>query len=238
MAVCDRCGKANDPQATNCRRCGTRLRPDRLSEASHVAGFGSPAGGRSPAVRGRLVSVREDGTDSAVNWLESDQVDIGREEGDVRFDDPQLAPRHARLNLTLGGAMLTPLDRRNGVYVRLRGLTELADGDHLLLGRQVLRFETVPEHERRPRAAREDGVVLFGTPSRPAWGRLRQMMASGLGRDVYHLSGAESRARPRARGSRCSPTTNSCRGATPACGWRPPACCSRTSAARTAPMYV
>jgi hypothetical protein len=67
----------------------------------------------------------------------------------------------------------------------------LTDGDHILLGRQVLRFEMLPPHERLPRPAVEDGVVLFGTPSPPAWGRLRQLTASGLGRDLYHLARSE-----------------------------------------------
>jgi pSer/pThr/pTyr-binding forkhead associated (FHA) protein len=144
--------------------------------------------GGAVELRGRLVEVLPDGQDHTVHWLESNQVDLGSQEGDIVFDDPQLAPRHCRLNLTLGGAMVTPLDTRNGIYLRLRHDVELVDGDHLLLGRQVLRFERVPEHEQHSRPAVEGGVVLFGTPTPPAWGRLRQMMASGVGRDVIHLS--------------------------------------------------
>lgn len=196
---------------------GTRPRAQRLSAATPSqsrAGGGTvaPAPNRTPDVaerkaargpgaavnvRGRMVSVLPNGKDETVYWLEDEQIDIGRtqeigrQRGGIRIDDPQLAPLHARLNMTLGGALLTPLDRRNGVYLRLRAVAELADGDHVLLGRQVLRFEVLPEHERRPRPGIEDGVVLFGTPSPPAWGRLRQLTASGLGRDLYHLSRAE-----------------------------------------------
>lgn len=188
---------------------GTRARSQRLPPVSPASvardapaqrGLARPArterdGGRAPGaavnVRGRMISILPTGEEDTVYWLENDQVDIGRQQGDIRIDDPQLAPRHARLNLTLGGAMVTPLDRRNGVYVKLRGVAELIDGDHILLGRQVLRFEVLPEHERRPRAAVEDGVVLFGTPAAPAWGRLRQLSSSGLGRDLYHLSRGE-----------------------------------------------
>lgn len=149
------------------------------------------APGAAINVRGRMISILPTGQDDVVYWLEDDQIDIGRQQGNIRIDDPQLAPRHARLNLTLGGAILTPLDRRNGVYLKLRSQVELSDGDHILLGRQVLRFEVLPEHERRPRPAIEDGVVLFGTPSPAAWGRLRQLTSSGLGRDLYHLSRAD-----------------------------------------------
>jgi pSer/pThr/pTyr-binding forkhead associated (FHA) protein len=204
MWHCKPCGKENPDSARTCRRCGTRNRADRLSEATHVVGAisalppthttAAPPHRRGGVVsgavarRGRLISVLPSGQDDTVHWLESDQVDLGRLEGDILFDDPQLAPRHARLNLTLGGAMLTPLDGRNGVYLRIRAAVELTDGDHILLGRQVLKFEVLTEHERRPAVAIEDGVILFGTPTAEAWGRLRQMTSSGLGRDVVHLS--------------------------------------------------
>ena len=199
MARCDRCGQENRDDAHSCRRCGTLIRAERLSEAAHVLASPHSAmsrkGGPGPAspvvVRGRLISVLPSGKDDKTFWLEDDQVDIGRSQGDIRIDDPQLAPRHARLNLTLGGAMVTPLDHRNGVYLRLRSVHELRDGDHILLGRQVLRFETVPEHERHAHPAIEDGVVLFGTPAPVAWGRLRQLASSGLGRDLYHLARTE-----------------------------------------------
>jgi len=200
MWRCKPCGRENPDSTRTCRRCGTRHKSDRLSETVHVVGAASappppPAPRARPGVlagavslRGRLITVLPSGADDAIHWLESDQVDVGRWEGDIRLEDPQLAPRHARLNLTLGGAMITPLDTRNGVYLRLRSAVDLTDGDHILLGRQVLKFEVPGEHEKRPRPAVEDGVVLFGTPTPPAWGRLRQMTASGLGRDVIHLS--------------------------------------------------
>lgn len=189
MARCGSCHLENREGATTCRRCGTPLRAQRLSEAAHLPGAGSgPVPGRN---RGRLVSVLPSGKDDAVYALGADQLDIGRREGEIRIDDPLLGPRHARLNPTPGGLLVTPLDSRNGVYLRLRSVAELADGDQILLGRQVLRFETVPEHEQRVRPAVEDGVVLFGTPTLPSWGRLRQLTSSGLGRDLYHLSKPE-----------------------------------------------
>ena len=90
-----------------------------------------------------------------------------------------------------GGRVLAPLETRNGVYVKLRSAAELADGDQILLGKQVLRFESVPEIERNLRPAVEHGVALFGTPTRPAWCRLRQVTAAGVSRDVYYVSRGE-----------------------------------------------
>ena len=76
------------------------MRADRLSEAAHVnatprapAPRPGRAGHAAPVVvRGRLVSVLPTGQDDTIFWLEDDQVDIGRTEGDIRINDPQLAP--------------------------------------------------------------------------------------------------------------------------------------------------
>src|SRR5262245_34962699 len=136
----------------------------------------------------RLVVVHRDGTDGITYNLLGDQIDIGRTEGDLLFADPHLAPRHARIVASLTGRVLTPLETRNGVYVRLRGPVDLQDGDYVLMGKQVLRFETVSEPERNVRPAIEHGVVVFGTPVRPPWARLRQITPAGVGRDVYHLA--------------------------------------------------
>jgi pSer/pThr/pTyr-binding forkhead associated (FHA) protein len=136
----------------------------------------------------RLVVVHRDGTDGITYNLLGDQIDIGRTEGDLLFEDPHLAPRHARIVASLTGRVLTPLETRNGVYVRLRGPVDLQDGDYLLMGKQVLRFETVTEPERNVRPALEHGVVVFGTPVRPPWARLKQITPAGVGRDVFHLT--------------------------------------------------
>jgi pSer/pThr/pTyr-binding forkhead associated (FHA) protein len=136
----------------------------------------------------RLVVVHRDGTDGIAYNLLGDQIDIGRSEGDLLFEDPHLAPRHARIVASLAGRVLTPLENRNGVYVRLRGSIDLQEGDHLLVGKQVLRFELLTDAERNLRPALEHGVVVFGTPVRPPWARLRQITPASVTRDVFHLS--------------------------------------------------
>ena len=196
-SICGHCGSAVAEAARFCPYCGTPSGPQRLSEAAHVPGFSGFGAGRSAerdgfSGRTRFVAVKLDGSDGDTFPLDRDQVDIGRGEGDIRFDDPQLANRHLRVAVTRGACLLTPLDQVNGAYLRLRGAFELVDGDVILLGLQVLRFEMVPPHEKDLRPAVERGVVLFGTPSRPApWGRLRQLTTSGVGRDMYYISRPE-----------------------------------------------
>jgi pSer/pThr/pTyr-binding forkhead associated (FHA) protein len=218
MIKCGRCGNLNAGDVLFCQYCGTRLveqrlpdavsvdrapasnrSTDRLIEPSPQLAHAPPAlGPMAGAVRGamnqqqqtgfRLVVVHRDGTDGITYNLLGDQIDIGRTEGDLLFEDPHLAPRHARIVASLTGRVLTPLETRNGVYVRLRGPVDLQDGDYLLMGKQVLKFETVSEPERNVRPALEHGVVVFGTPVRPPWARLKQITPAGVGRDVFHLT--------------------------------------------------
>jgi pSer/pThr/pTyr-binding forkhead associated (FHA) protein len=215
MIKCGRCGNLNAGDVLFCQYCGTRLVEQRLPEVVSIER--APGSNRSTdrliepsphaanvpavqplaaAVRGaanqqtgfRLVVVHRDGTDGITYNLLGDQIDIGRTEGDLLFEDPHLAPRHARIVASLTGRVLTPLEARNGVYVRLRGAVDLQDGDYVLMGKQVLKFETVSEPERNVRPALEHGVVVFGTPVRPPWARLKQITPAGVGRDIFHLT--------------------------------------------------
>lgn len=136
----------------------------------------------------RLVVVNRDGTDGMVYSLIGSQIDIGRAEGDLLFDDPYLGGRHARIAAQGGVRVLTDLETRNGIYRRLRAPTDLNEGDEILIGKQVLRFEEVPEGERNLRPAVERGMTLFGTAASPPWGRLRRIAATGLTDDLFHLS--------------------------------------------------
>jgi pSer/pThr/pTyr-binding forkhead associated (FHA) protein len=201
MIKCGRCGNSNADDVLFCQFCGTRLSDQRLPErppererllepapGPHVT-MGQPPIVRPGYEPGfRLVVVHRDGTDGITYNLLGDQIDIGRTEGDLLFDDPHLAPRHARIASSLSGRVLTPLEPRNGVYVRLRGAVDLHDGDYFLVGKQVLRFDLLPEAERVLRPALEHGVVIFGTPVRPPWGRLRQITPAGITRDMFHLT--------------------------------------------------
>jgi pSer/pThr/pTyr-binding forkhead associated (FHA) protein len=186
--VCPSCGADNPPETNFCGSCGVSVH-EPLGKGRSTMPERGPVPGTAGA---RLVAVRRDGTDGPSFPIEGDQIDLGRTDGDLRFDDPHLAARHVRLARRPEGYVVLPLDTRNGVYVRVTRPAELTEGDHLLLGKQVLRFEHVPELERSLRPAVEQGVVLFGTPVKPPWGRLRQMTAAGTTRDVFHLTRSET----------------------------------------------
>ncbi len=206
---CSQCGRSNAPSATFCQFCGRAFSAAAplvcvvcKTENPSDTNFCFECGGRlkmavsavPPAGaprRARLVAVRRDGTDGAIYPFDRDQLDIGRVDGDLLFDDPHLAARHARILRQGGQFVLVPLELRNGVYVRIRTPVPLCNGDHVLVGKQVLMFEEIPAMERALPPGIEQGVVLFGTPTRAPWGRLRQMTAAGTARDIYHLTRPE-----------------------------------------------
>ena len=208
---CPGCRTPNPTGTHYCYNCGERL--DGATVANPLpppevltAGTRSmpppgrePSGGHEAAAprdpsgsgRSRLIAVRRDGTDGPTYEIGSAQFDIGRTDGDLTFDDPHLGPRHARITYRDGQHVLQPMETRNGVYVRIRQPVELLDGDMFLIGKQVIRFEVPFEVEKNLRPAVEHGVVYFGTPVKPPWGRLRQMTAAGTSRDIFHLTRAE-----------------------------------------------
>jgi pSer/pThr/pTyr-binding forkhead associated (FHA) protein len=139
----------------------------------------------------RLVQLNGDGSDGEVHQLGAGTIDIGRTSGHLVFDDPFLAGRHARITATAEGHMVTPLERRNGVYRRLRGPAEVVPGDKILIGQQLLMFDVLPDLERAASVGTENGVIIFGSRTRPSWGRLLQLTPAGVSRDVYHLGRPE-----------------------------------------------
>ena len=139
-------------------------------------------------VDAQLVAILKDGSDGRVFPLAGDQIDIGRSEGDVVLpDDPYLSPRHARLAKRADGWFLRDLDSVNGIFVRIREPVDLSDGDMILLGQQVLSFETLSDGETPLGPASQRGVLVFGTPEVPRIARLVQYTTEGVGRDVHNL---------------------------------------------------
>ena len=88
-----------------------------------------------------LVLVNDDGSVGARHPI-SQQVDIGRGQVELRYSDPYLSDRHARVVREDGGYTLLDLASVNGVYRRIREPVALTDGDFVLVGQTDV---TVPD---------------------------------------------------------------------------------------------
>jgi pSer/pThr/pTyr-binding forkhead associated (FHA) protein len=158
---------------------------------SQSAAAASAAVVRAP-VYGLLITLNRDGSDGPSVEVSSENFDIGRSEGGLTFqDDSYLAPRHLRLTVREGRVLLRSLDTVNGVFIKVRESVELSSGDAFLVGKELLRFEALAPEERDPPSLIENGVRIFGSAPRAAWGRLRQLTLAGTTRDAWHLTRPE-----------------------------------------------
>lgn len=149
--------------------------------------------GQRPEDRAKLVVIGQDGKPGREYEIESDQTDVGREEGSILLvNDPYVSPRHARLLFREGRFFIRDLESVNGVYVRLRAAERLQHADLVLVGLEVLRFEVVSDAERGLGPAAERGTQVFGSPAAPRYARLCQRTVEGVTRDVYYPTREET----------------------------------------------
>ena len=187
-ASCWRCHASVGPEDPLCRFCGAALREATSHAVRHTPQSTPAVVPRSDFGAARLVTLLKDGSEGRSIPLSEGDADVGASEGEVTFpDDPYMSPRHARVTCRGGTYTVRDLDSANGVYVRLRDTTDLRDGDMVLLGQQVLRFELLGDGELSLGPAWQSGVLVFGTPEAPRYARLVQYTTEGVGRDVHYL---------------------------------------------------
>ena len=91
----------------------------------------------------RLVQILRGGTTATQVCARETSVTVGREGCDMNFpNDPYMSTRHCKVELTSGGAyQLTDSGSKNGTYLAIHGERELAHGDYLFIGRELLRVD-------------------------------------------------------------------------------------------------
>jgi pSer/pThr/pTyr-binding forkhead associated (FHA) protein len=188
-SACPGCGAGTEPGTRFCKFCGTPIESGAASAPlAPLAPLAPAAVAATQQLRGQVVVIQRDGSEGRAYPLEGPQTDVGSREGDILLpEDPYLSPRHARIERRSDAFVLVDLGSTNGVYLRLREPVELTDGTMFLIGQQVLRFQVLPEAERRVGPAKQQGVMLFGTPEMPRLARIAQYTTEGLERDVYYL---------------------------------------------------
>jgi pSer/pThr/pTyr-binding forkhead associated (FHA) protein len=93
----------------------------------------------------RVVEVLEGGEAGNASHVRSEGLTIGREDCDMTYhEDEHLEPKHVQVDVVPGGARLTDLGSKNGLFVRVTGDQPLQHGDYVIVGRQLLRVEVTP----------------------------------------------------------------------------------------------
>lgn len=131
----------------------------------------------------RLVVIKGEGGDGATYHLQGTTTTMGRNSGEVTFsEDPFLSPVHAKFTSQTGRLFVQDLGSANGVFLRIKKPTPLRDGDHLLVGEQLLQLSFRPFGDGSPNAK---GTYFYGSP-RPAgcFKVVQHLAGGGLGRAV------------------------------------------------------
>jgi pSer/pThr/pTyr-binding forkhead associated (FHA) protein len=91
----------------------------------------------------RITQVLRGGADGMVVCARENQCSIGREDCDLNFpEDLYMSGSHARIAASPDGSfVLVDSASKNGTFLRIRAEHELAHGDYLFLGKQLLRVE-------------------------------------------------------------------------------------------------
>ena len=90
----------------------------------------------------RLTQMLVGGREGRAYSAKTSAVTMGREGCDLNFpDDRFMSRRHAKVSSEEGVMRLTDLGSRNGTSLRIKGERILQQGDHLLVGEQLLRVD-------------------------------------------------------------------------------------------------
>lgn len=183
---CRVCGAPSQVDFAFCASCGAPLAESRVASA--------PAKPRSGVARGRIVLIREDGSDGDAFELDAGGTTLGRDGGHINFaDDDFLAARHAELAYRSDALWVTPLDTTNGVFIRLLDEVEIEPGDAFRVGQELLRFDVYGDLGARGQDLDEEGTLRLGSPlPTNVWGRLSQLIGPDTVGNAYVLVGDET----------------------------------------------
>jgi pSer/pThr/pTyr-binding forkhead associated (FHA) protein len=165
-------------------------RPDSMRPPAPDLSFAprDPAGARPT-----LSVITEDGSTGDTHAIEGPSVDLGREEGEIRLpQDRFVSPRHARVFARGPQYFVRDLESVNGVYLRVKDSRPLSDGDLVLMGSEVLSFNSLSHADQGLGVACERGTDVYGSPVRPRHARLEERTVEGVTRNVYYISANET----------------------------------------------
>lgn len=168
------------PQRRRCSSCHVALSPG-FSFCTHC--------GMSVEGRARLVSIEADGTEGRMWVLTDEETVLGKAVGPIDFsDDEYVSPRHCRLFFREDQLFVEDLDSLNGVFRRVRGERLVSPGDHVRMGRQLLRIEPMAPNP----AKRRDGTLVWGSPDPGYRARLVQLLEGGGLGEIFPLRVGEN----------------------------------------------
>lgn len=153
-----------------CGRCGEPVPADVMEpQTPYYSDMQDPA-------KARLTLIHGEGMEGLSYHLKAGEHIVGRN-GQVEFpDDVYVSPRHANFFYRNEKLVVRDEGSLNGVYLRVRGATNLAPGDYFMLGAQALRVELTPHASD---AADADGTAFYSSPKAGSAFRVTQLLTGG-----------------------------------------------------------
>lgn len=184
---CGTCGAEVAAGNRFCGACGSPVGASAPAPVPTAAPTPSKSGGSSKktlffssiqAAKAKLVLIKGEGHDGESYSLAGEDHRIGRSDADIIFEEDEfLSPTHANFFYSNGKLVVEDEDSTNGVYLRIRDSCPLEDGDHFLVGEQVIQVRRVPEDPGMK--ATSDGTYLYASPRKPSKFELIQIMQGG-----------------------------------------------------------
>jgi pSer/pThr/pTyr-binding forkhead associated (FHA) protein len=139
----------------------------------------------------RLALLDDEGSVLREIRIDREQTIVGRNRGDVQFDDDEaVSPEHAMLTWRDNALVVRDLGSSNGSWLFITAPHTLSDGDTLLIGSQVIRFRRL-RNRGAADADADGGVSVARVPAQNA-AVLEQLRTDGSVRDVLYLSADQS----------------------------------------------
>ena len=187
LKSCPTCGHQVPPEFVFCGQCGTRIGGDgggKSGPASGAAPVPRAPVQAQPLARGKLVLIRPDGGEGGFHTLIDAENLVGRTDGGLFDTDTYLSPRHAVFLFRGGSLFVRDAGSLNGVFVKMTGEEEIADGEVFRMGQELLRFDVL-----RPPQPLDDGTEIMGSPNPGYWGRVSVIIGRGQDGAAYPLAG-------------------------------------------------
>lgn len=168
--VCRSCSTPVPVGHKFCGRCGAAVPPEIMHARTQFFGALQAPG------KAKLILIRGEGVEGLSYQLNAEQHVVGRTGQLVFPDDPFVSPKHANFFYRDGTLCVRDEGSLNGVYVRVRGTTAIAPGDHFLAGEQVFRLDATPKLHDEPGP---DGTFFYTSPKHNSPFRIAQLLHGG-----------------------------------------------------------
>jgi len=174
-----------------CPKCGGALPGAGEEIAASEPAIANPTPRDTSLPLAVLYHLRPSGEETQIP-LESRQSIVGRLQGIpeslIFKQDPYLSPVHAEFHYTKDGLKVVDRDSLNGVFGQIRGPTSIEDGQTILIGEQVLRFDVLAAGTSTGRSG-PDGTVPLGSGLERPGARLVKILADGGDGPDFHVGG-------------------------------------------------